>query len=220
MSYARIARFYKLIESVTIGRPLLDARLVHLDQLAEGPTIQHALLVGEGDGSFLLPFARRFPDAQITVVDECAEMLAVAQARLVAAGLDSGRIIFRKADMTTEALPEGCYDLIVTLFFFDNFAEATVRQIVPVLECAAKPSAQWLLSDFQIPARGWRRLRGQFWLALLYGFFRAVAGIPARRLPPIELILGTTEFQSVSRKVFSAELLYSTLYQRGIPADD
>jgi hypothetical protein len=93
------------------------------------------------------------------------------------------------------------------------------KLIVPVLECAAAPSAQWLLSDFQVPARGWRRLRAQCWLALLYRFFRVVAGIPARHLPPTERILGATSFKPVARKKLSAELLCSTLYQRGSPAE-
>ena len=69
MSYCSIARFYKLIESVTIGGSLLDARLAHLQHLAEGPAIQHALLVGEGNGSFLLPFVQQFPNTLITVLD-------------------------------------------------------------------------------------------------------------------------------------------------------
>jgi ubiquinone/menaquinone biosynthesis C-methylase UbiE len=214
MSYSRIARFYKLIESVTIGRPLLHARLAHLDRLAAGPEIQHALLVGEGNGTFLLPFAQRFPITQITVIDESPEMLKVARARLEAAGIDIARIAFRQADMTTEQLPEGRYDLIVTLFFFDNFDEATVRKIVPVLERAATPSAQWLLSDFQIPASGWRRHRAQVWLTILYAFFRCVAAIPARRVPPTEAILATINFKPVARTTVCGEMLYSTLYQR------
>ena len=214
MSYSRIARFYKLIESVTIGRPLLDARLAHLDRISEGVEIQHALLVGEGNGSFLLPFAQRFPKAQITVLDESPEMLRVAQARLAAVGIDPARITFQQADMTTEQLPEGRYDLIVTLFFFDNFDAATVARIVPILERASTPSAQWLLSDFQIPASGWRRVRGRIWLSILYVFFRCVAKIPARRLPPIEDMLATTSFKPVARKTYSGQMLYSTLYQR------
>ena len=189
MSYSSIARFYKLIESVTIGRPLLDARLAHLDRLAEGSEIKNALLVGEGNGSFLLPFAQRFPSTEITVLDESPEMLKVAQARLVAAGIDTTRITFQQADMTTEQLPASRYDLIVTLFFFDNFNDATVEQIVPVLERASTPSAQWLLSDFQIPVSGWRRARARIWLTVLYAFFRCVAKIPARSVPPTEAIL-------------------------------
>lgn len=214
MSYSRIARFYKLIESVTIGRPLLDARLAHLDRLAEGPEIRHALLVGEGNGTFLLPFAQRFPTSEITVIDESTEMLKVARARLEDAGVDTERITFRQADMTTEQLPVECYDLIVTLFFFDNFDEATVRRIVSVIERAGTPSAQWLLSDFQVPVHGWRRLRAQIWLAILYAFFRSVASIPARKVPPTEAILATTSFSPLAHETFSAQMLYSTLYQR------
>jgi len=214
MSYSSIARFYKLIESLTIGRSLLDARLAHLERLAEGPSIQHALLVGEGNGSFLLPFVQQFPNTLVTVLDECAVMLRVAQNRLDAAGIDTARITFRQADMTTEQLPQGRYDLIVTLFFFDNFAAATVQQIVPALEHASSPSAQWLLSDFQIPASGWRRLRARIWLTILYAFFRCLARIPARTVPPTEAILATTSFKQVARETYSVEMLYSTLYER------
>ena len=214
MSYSSIARFYKLIESVTIGGSLLDARLGHLQRLAEGPAIQHALLVGEGNGSFLLPFAQQFPNTRITVLDESPAMLRVAQNRLEAAGIDTARIAFWQVDMTTEQLPEDRYDLIVTLFFFDNFDAATVRRVVPVLERASTASAQWLLSDFQIPASGWRRLRARIWLIILYAFFRWVAKIPARTVPPVEAILAATSFKQVARETYSAEMLYSTLYGR------
>ncbi|MFQ3242935.1 MAG: ubiquinone/menaquinone biosynthesis C-methylase UbiE [Lentimonas sp.] len=214
MSYSRIARFYKLIELVTIGRALLDTRLAHLDRLAEGAPIRHALLVGEGNGSFLLPFAQRFPDTQITVIDDSAAMLQVARARLEAAGVATDRITFRQADMTTDQLPEAYYDLIVTLFFFDNFDAATVRRLVPVLERAGTPTAQWLLSDFQEPSCGWRRVRAQVWLAVLYAFFRCVAAIPARRVPPTEAIFAETSFKPVARQTFCSEMLYSTLYER------
>jgi|TARA_B110000093_G_scaffold89629_3_gene97058 ubiquinone/menaquinone biosynthesis C-methylase UbiE len=214
MSYSSIARFYKLIESVTIGGSLLDARLGHLQRLAEGPAIHHALLVGEGNGSFLLPFAQQFPNTRITVLDESPAMLRVAQNRLEAAGIDTARIAFWQVDMTTEQLPEDRYDLIVTLFFFDNFDAATVRRVVPVLERASTASAQWLLSDFQIPASGWRRLRARIWLIILYAFFRCVAKIPARTVPPVEAILAATSFKQVARETYSAEMLYSTLYGR------
>jgi ubiquinone/menaquinone biosynthesis C-methylase UbiE len=199
---------------VTIGGALLDARLGHLQRLAAGPEIQHALLVGEGNGSFLLPFAQQFPNTRITVLDESPAMLRVAQTRLEAAGIDTARIAFWQADMTTEQLHEDRYDLIVTLFFFDNFDAATVRRVVPVLERASTASAQWLLSDFQIPASGWRRLRARIWLIILYAFFRCVAKIPARTVPPVEAILAATSFKQVARETYSAEMLYSTLYGR------
>ena len=170
--------------------------------------------MGEGNGSFLLPFAQRFPNSEITVLDESTEMLKVARGRLESAGIDTAQITFRQADMTTEQLPEGRYDLIVTLFFFDNFDEPTVRSIVPVLERASTPFSQWLLSDFQIPASGWQRVRAQAWLTILYAFFRCVAAIPARRVPSTEAILATTNFKPAARTTYCGEMLYSTLYQR------
>lgn len=216
MSYERLARFYKLIESITIGPPLLNARLAHLDLLAEGPTPKHALLIGEGNGSFLLPFAQRFQDTQITVIDQSAAMLEIAQSRVLEAGIDMTRIFFRQADMQSATLPTNYYDLIVTLFFFDNFDESTVCKMITALEGAATVPAQWLLADFQIPEHGWRRLRARFWLAILYGFFRAFAVIPARHLPPIEAILNSSNFKQTARKTYCGQMLYSTLYQRSV----
>jgi SAM-dependent methyltransferase len=216
MSYERLARFYKLIESITIGPPLLNARLAHLDLLAEGPTPKHALLIGEGNGSFLLPFAQRFQDTQITVIDQSAAMLEIAQSRALEAGIDMTRIFFRQADMQSATLPTNYYDLIVTLFFFDNFDESTVCKMITALEGAATVPAQWLLADFQIPEHGWRRLRARFWLAILYGFFRVFAAIPARHLPPIEAILNCSNFKQTARKTYCGQMLYSTLYQRSV----
>lgn len=216
MSYERLARFYKLIESITIGPPLLKARLAHLDRLADGPVPKHALLIGEGNGSFLLPFAKRFQDTQITVIDQSAAMLEIAQSRALEAGIDITRIIFRQADMRSATLPTNYYDLIVTLFFFDNFDESTVCKMIPVIEGTATVSAQWLLADFQAPEHGWRRLRAQLWLAVLYGFFRVFAAIPARHLPPIETILNSSDFKQTARKTYCGQMLYSILYQRSV----
>jgi len=216
MSYSGIARFYKLIEKITIGSALLDARLAHLELLAAGSMIQNALLVGEGNGSFLLPFAQRFPNTQITVLDESITMLNIARKRLESAGIDIERIQFRQADVTMELPVQGSYDLMVTLFFFDNFEEATVRRIVWALQCICTPSAQWLLSDFQVPASGWRHFRARVWLKILYTFFRCVAKIPARSLSPSEAILAVTDFKPVARKTCCGDMLYSTLFQRQV----
>jgi hypothetical protein len=33
-------------------------------------------------------------------------------------------------------------------------------------------------------------------------------------VPPVEAILATTSFKQIARRTFSAEMLYSTLYER------
>ncbi len=88
--------------------------------------------------------------------------------------------------------------------------------MIPVIEGTATVSAQWLLADFQAPEHGWRRLRAQLWLAVLYRFFRVFAAIPARHLPPIETILNSSDFKQTARKTYCGQMLYSILYQRSV----
>ena len=42
---------------------------------------------------------------------------------------------------------------------------------------ALEPEGRWLLADFRIPEGALRSWRARFWLAVLYGFFRIVAGL-------------------------------------------
>ena len=52
-----------------MGTRLQRARMGQLARLAALTSPQRVLIVGEGEGSFLCAFVRRFPQAAITVVD-------------------------------------------------------------------------------------------------------------------------------------------------------
>ena len=214
MNYCRIARFYQTIEALFIGGSLLDARVAHLNCLAQTGPIKHALLVGEGNGSFLLPFAQQFSQTRITVIDESPEMLRIARSRLAAAGLLSSRIEFQVEDMTTVSLPACTYDLLVTHFFFDNFSTCQVEQMIARLEQASTTSAQWLLADYCMPLHGWRAWRAAVWLRVLYTWFGLFASLPVRSLPDIETAIAASTFKRIDRKTFSAGMLCSDYYQR------
>jgi hypothetical protein len=215
MNYCRTARIYQLLESLFIGPSLLQARVAQLSQLGRrAAPIQHALLVGEGNGSFLLPFVRRFPKTRITVIDQSAAMLRIGQSRLAAAGLLSAEIEFIVADVTTLRLPERRYDLLVTQFFFDNFSTSQVQQIIAQLEQASRANAHWLLADYCLPGNGWRAWRAKIWLRLLYSFFGLVADVPARALPEIEAAIAATSFQCIDRRSLCGAMLFSACYTR------
>ncbi len=214
MHYSRTARYYHWLESLFIGSALRLARLAHLDAVSARRPVSHALLVGEGNGSFLVPFAARYPEARITVVDESPEMLQVARSRLAAAGLASERIEFLQGDLRSLSLPERSFDLIVTLFFFDNFGNADVREMIAALACAGTVDAQWLLADFCIAEKGWRAWRSRLWLKLLYGFFGLFAKVPVKALPDTEASLPASGFERIDRQSFCGAMLYSSLYQR------
>jgi ubiquinone/menaquinone biosynthesis C-methylase UbiE len=202
---------YRLIEVCTIGPSLQRARLAQIEALAESGKVKSALLVGEGNGRFLLSFAQRFPLAQITVIDESARMLQLARKRLQNAGLQLKRIKFIVADLNRLPLAKANYDVIVTHFFFDNFLSDDAAQMMAILREAAVPGAHWLLADFFIPESGYLRWRARIWLCLLYLFFGMSAAVPARHLPETEKMLHELGFEALNRKTFCGDLIYSTL---------
>lgn len=214
MQYSRTAYYYHWLETISFGRGLRTARLAHLDRLSLRATVAHALLVGEGNGSFLVPFLRRYPEARVTVVDESAEMLAVAQSRVEAAGLGSERVTYLLGDVRALHLAERSYDLIVTLFFFDNFKAEAVAALMASLSGLGTESAQWLLADFHLPESGWRAWRARLWLKLLYAFFGRFASVPAETLPDTEAALTAAGYVCTAHTRSCGALLYSALYQK------
>ena len=89
---------------------------------------QHILEIGCGTGNYTAALAQRFPDAQITAVDFCPEMLAVAQKKLTAL---VGRIAWELADGEEYApTDELKFDLITSssaVQWFDDPAAACRR---------------------------------------------------------------------------------------------
>ncbi|MDP4878419.1 MAG: class I SAM-dependent methyltransferase, partial [Opitutales bacterium] len=134
MNFGHLARYYHLLEVVFIGRGLLLARTAQLERLAQGRPNQHALMVGEGNGSFLLAFLEQFPEVRVTVNDLSPEMLEVARARLRDSGVDASRVEFIAGDIRDVERPANGYDLIATHFFFDNFDDAVAAEMVRIVE--------------------------------------------------------------------------------------
>jgi len=196
-----------------MGTRLQRARMGQLARLAALTSPQRVLIVGEGEGSFLCAFVRRFPQAAITVVDPSAGMVARSQARLRKAGLGAQRIEFVVQALLEAPLPEAGFDLIVTLFFFDNFENAVMRQSVAKLRTCAGGQAYWLLADFCLPDAGWRRLRAKLWLKILYRFFGVFAGLTARELPDTEAGMEAAGCQRLARQASCGDMLFSALYR-------
>ena len=212
MNYSRLAASYYWIERLTIGPALQAARIGQLEQLSKCATVQNVLIVGEGDGSFLLHFLSIFPEAVVTVIEQSLGMITRAEQRLNQSSVDAGKVTFIHQNVFDSSLQPESYDLIVTLFFFDNFATHTLVKCIDQLRAAATSRANWLVSDFCIPTAGWKRWRARIWLKLLYAFFGFVASIPTRSLPEIERHMGCCCDQ-LARQRFCGEMLFSALYR-------
>jgi SAM-dependent methyltransferase len=200
MAFDQLAPHYHWLERVLAGSVLQEARLAHLAQLDAAENI---LLVGEGPGRFLGALRTRRPEVPITVIDASAKMLA--QARAVGVGPTT----FVRSDITRDGLPAAEWDAIVTHCFLDCFAPATLSRVIDQLASAAKPAAHWLITDFALPASGWRRARARLAHALMYRTFRWAAQLEARHWTDPAPHLHRTGFRLARREVFNHGLIHA-----------
>ena len=211
MSFDILAPHYRWMEFVSAGNKLQLCRTAFLGRITGA---NHVLILGEGNGRFLLECRRQLPNAKITVVDASARMLARARQRLEGQGINSERIDFVCADTLTWTPPEGPFDLIVTHFFLDCFRAGQLDPLIATLAHAAAPGANWLLADFQSAPAGWARFRSKLILWLMYRFFTVVTRLPASTLTPPDVFLERHGFQLREREVYDWGLLHSDRWQK------
>lgn len=211
MNFDRIAPFYQTMESWFAGRCLQRCRLAFLDRIPEPSQV---LMVGEGHGRFLVPFRRRFPDAEITVIDGSVKMLGIAKQGLEQEGLRTEGINFVHSMIGEWETPDQRFDLIVTNFVLDCLTPEQLDQTVRKLASVAASDAHWLVADFQIPDGGMARWRSRIILGLLYRFFGVAAGLEARSLVPPDASLEAAGFGLLERKTWDWGLLKSEWWRR------
>ena len=206
MSYDRVARIYRWLETFVFGNQLQEARLAFLDKIESAGRV---LVIGEGDGRFLAEFVRLHPNSVVDCIEASGAMLRLAKARA-----KFPRVNFVQQDVNESVLEREVYDLIVTHFVLDCFNERTLSHLIERLCSAAAPSARWLIADFCEPATGWRRWWGRFLIAVMYQFFRSVAGIEATRLVDFAPFLRLGGF-TLGTQVFSPnKMIRSQLWAR------
>lgn len=206
-----LAPHYTWLEKILAGSRLQRCRVAWFDELGGA---RRMLLAGVGHGPALVPLLRRHPALHVTCVDASGRMLAVARRRVERAGIDPARVEFIHAHLPDWRPPAGQFDVIATHFFLDCFAPAQLAAVIAVLARAATADARWIISDFAVPARGPARWRAQAVHALMYGFFRVVTRLSARRLTPPDELLVAHGFTCSRRTRYDWGLLQADLWVR------
>lgn len=206
MSFDRVAPHYRWLETIAFGHQLQRARTAFVRQL-DAP--RRVLVVGEGNGRFLAALLRVHRALQIDCIEASARMIELARER---AGVE--QVNFIRANVNDVVLQRDTYDLIVTHFFLDCFDEKTLPPLIEKFARAATADTRWLIADFHAPPRGWPRLRARFLIAVMYFFFRAVAGIEARRLVDYRPLLRLRGFDLTKDTVSPNGMIRSELWER------
>jgi ubiquinone/menaquinone biosynthesis C-methylase UbiE len=146
-------------------------------------------------------------------VDASVEMTRVARERIQRAGIDDQRVQFSSVPII-QFESENKFDLIVTQFFLDCFANEELRKAIEKLASFLMPGGAWMVADFQVPSGGWRRRRAQLVLALAYAFFRIATRLPAKRLVAPQPLLEAQGLQLEKRIEFNFGLLYAEQWKK------
>jgi len=196
-----IAPHYWWIERLGMGRALERRRRWFLPQLENA---RRALVLGDGDGRFLRELLRRNSVVRADYVDLSRRMLELARQK---AGAE--RVTYRQTDARTLDLPQDEYDLIATHFFFDCFGQDELEALIARVAAAAKPGAQWIVSEFRtanIPAR--------LLVRALYLFFGITTGLKTRKLTDHRPFLRSHGFQLIGASHSRGALVVSELWKR------
>ena len=170
-----IANFYPLLEQIFFRSTLSRSRRFFARRIMEGNEI---LLVGEGNGRFLLEMAKQTSSASFTVIDSSTRMLAAA-ARRIATVDRCPRIELIHADILEWRSPAAHFDRVVTHFFLDIFTPYSICRVVEKISRLTTEDALWINVDFSSENQG---LRQKLLMWTQYRFFQVFVGIEASRL--------------------------------------
>lgn len=210
MSFDLLAPHYGWMEKVLAGPRLQRVRTTWLGELAG---CRRLLVAGVGHGPDLPVVLQAHLQLHITCVDASAGMLRHARDRAERAGADLSRLVFVRAELPDWRAPAP-FDAIATHFFLDCFPPEMLAAVIASLSAAATPDARWIISDFTVPERGWRRLRARAIHALMYAFFRVTTRLPAGHWTKPDPMLERAGFRLSGRHTSEWGLLQADLWQR------
>lgn len=213
-NFDRIARPYRVLEHLTLGRALERCRFHFLSELrAKSP--RHVLALGDGDGRFLARLLNENPQARADAVDTSLAMLTLLRNRCAANSVPANRLRLHNTSALTFAatptLPE--YDLVVTHFFLDCLTQPELDRLAAQLAPRLSLNALWLVSDFRIPPAplAWP---AKLFVQLLYLAFRILTGLRVSSLPDHHAALTRAGLVRTSQQLSCAGLLTTELWSR------
>ncbi|MFL6417547.1 MAG: class I SAM-dependent methyltransferase [Bryobacteraceae bacterium] len=209
MNCDSIARAYRWMEYLTFGPALHRRRREFLKDMGNARSV---LILGDGDGRFTADFLQRNPHALVCSLDSSQRMTSLAAGRIARIPNGSARIKQSVEDVRRAQLT-GTFDLVVTHFFLDCFTTDEVRHLIRRITAHVLPGGQWVISEFQIPPAGFRRLVAGLAIKLLYAGFRILTGLEAKRLPDYRRILESNDYHRTAIRTGVAGMLVSETWQ-------
>jgi len=205
-----LAGLYRWMEWLSFGPLLGMCRTAFLSELAEA---RSAVVLGDGDGRFTARLLRAAPGVRVEAVDASAAML---HALLRRAGENIGRVRPWHGDarFLPQEQPERVpFDLVATHFFLDCLTAEEIAALAHRIADSSVPGAQWVISEFAVPAGWFGRWVARPLVAFLYTAFGLLTGLEVRRLPDYAPGLSAAGFRPERRRTMLGGLLTAEVWR-------
>lgn len=213
VNFDPLARPYRWLEYLTLGRLLEHRRFAYLQDVADR---KNALLLGDGDGRFLARLLAQNTDLSADAVDSSEKMLELLQSRVRAVGA-SDRVRVMRADAAMKDAGFGPradgYDLVVTHFFLDCFTDHELETILNRIVPKLARDAVWIVSEFTVPPVG-PKVFARILVGFLYIAFGLFTGLSIRSLPDYSAVLRSRGFVLQRQTTSMHGILVSELWRR------
>jgi SAM-dependent methyltransferase len=204
-----IASSYRWLEYVAFGLALEHARF---DFLSHAARARRVLILGEGDSRFLTRLLACNRRASVAVVESSRRMIQLAGRRIPPA--ERSRVEYHQVEALASHWPDGPFDLVVSHFFLDLFHCRDAAALIAKVNATLAPGACWLVSEFQEPADGVRRLHARLWLGVMYRFFSLTTGLRATKLPPYRNLLERCGLAEIDHRERRLGLIRSQVWRK------
>lgn len=203
LRFRALTRFYDGVVRLTTREAAWRPRLVEQAGLASGLRI---LDLGCGTGSLTLRLAQAAPCAEIVGLDADAEALAIAEAKLRAAGV---RARLEHALAQEAVFPDGHFDRVVSGLFFHHITPATRVQVLARARAWLAPEGELHVADWGKP--GGALSRAAFGLVRVLDGFENTRDQAREGLAPSLVRAGFTRVRETGRvpTVFGILSLYA-----------
>ena len=184
MNFDPLAKVYRLLETVFLGRSLWRCRTA---LQGEWGNKKYALCIGDGDGQFTAELLRVYPKLSVTYLDASRGMMLAAQERVRKLGCGFERARFLHLDIRSADLDRVLSnppDLVVTHFLFDCLTQAESDALaISIRKLAGQKQVHWLTGEFAIPTYQPARFFGRMLVSGLYIGARLITGLQVNRIP-------------------------------------
>lgn len=206
-----LAGVYCWMEYLSFGPMLKDCRFYFLDHCA---SVRTAIVLGDGDGRFTARLLATNSNVQVDAVDSSVAMLAELHRRAAHKVPSAGaRLQTIHADLRRFTPNRNGYDLVVSHFFLDCLTDEEVAALVERMLQHLTPGATWLVSEFAIPEKGWRRVLGRVLVGFLYFAFNKMTNLQVRQIPDYAKILIRYGFRRQRQVRFLGGLLVAEVWK-------